>query len=403
MLRLLGALFVFGDDPAVEPQIGALLGHVVVERHRAFAVLGVFRDVHRIHGVAAPGEVEPDGARHHVVLARIRLEAEQVFLHVEQDLLHFGDRLFVRTVHVVGHLRGVVLIRKLSRFVAGFQVEQLLFKEDGEPHEVGIAHVVFGRDFALDRLVEHERPAEFELFFGDIFGVVNEPRRAPHVSRGILAPLGFAAAHRHRVGVEFLLDEGGDVVHIVVELVALVEELLGIGFEHILGGELHDHVFGRAQKVVSIAQLELVIHVLVGAEGGVFHRDGGAVRLFVPHFEVLDEGGRGAVLVDFVVVLIGAFAALVDVFFPIVDAKEDAVIPPARRKGGEAGDKERRCGKQGKDALFHALTPLFSCFFLPVRLAASTTMRMMTKMTVVSAQKEESVSAVWTLPFIVAL
>ena len=337
------------------------------------------------------------------MLARIRLEAEQVFLHVEQDLLHFGDRLFVRTVHVVGHLRGVVLIRKLSRFVAGFQVEQLLFKEDGEPHEVGIAHVVFGRDFALDRLVEHERPAEFELFFGDIFGVVNEPRRAPHISRRILAPPGFAAAHRHRVGVEFLLDEGGDVVHIVVEFVALVEEILGIGFEHIFGGELHDHVLGGAEKIVGIAELELVIHILVGAEGGVFHRDGGAVRLFVPHFEVLDEGGRGAVLVDFVVVLIGAFAALVDVFFPIVDAKEDAVIPPARRKGGEAGDKERRCGKQGKDALFHALTPLFSCFFLPVRLAASTTMRMMTKMTVVSAQKEESVSAVWTLPFIVAL
>ena len=337
------------------------------------------------------------------MLARIRLEAEQVFLHVEQDLLHFDDRLFVRTVHVVGHLRGVVLIRELSRFAAGFEIEQLLFKEDGEPHEVGIAHVVFGRDFPFDGFVEHERPTELELFFGDIFGVVNEPRRAPHISRRILAPPGFAAAHRHRVGVEFLLDEGGDVVHIVVELVALVEEILGIRFEHILGGELHDHVFGRAQKIVSIAELELVIHVLVGAEGGVFHRDGGAVRLFVPHFEVLDEGGRRAVLVDFVVVLIGAFAALVDVFFPVVDAQEDAVVSPARREGSEAGDKERRCGKQGKDALFHALTPLFSCFFLPVRLAASTTMRMMTKMTVVSAQKEESVSAVWTLPFIVAL
>ena len=337
------------------------------------------------------------------MLARVRLEAEQVFLHVEQDLLHLCDGLLVRAVHVVGDHRRVLGIRQFARRVPRLEVQKLVLEEDGEPHEVGIAHVVFGRDFALDRLVEHERPAELKLFFGDIFGVVNEPRRAPHISRRILAPPGFAAAHRHRVGVEFLLDEGGDVVHIVVEFVALVEEILGIGFEHIFGGELHDHVLGRAQKIVSIAQLELVIHVLVGAEGGVFHRDGGAVRLFVPHFEVLDEGGRGAVLVDFVVVLIGAFAALVDVFFPIVDAKEDAVIPPARRKGGEAGDKERRCGKQGKDALFHALTPLFSCFFLPVRLAASTTMRMMTKIMVVSAQKEESVSAVWTLPFIVAL
>ena len=326
-----------------------------------------------------------------------------VFLHFEQDLLHFGDRLLVRAVHVVGHLRGVVGVRELSRFVARLEVEQLLFKEDGEPHEVGIAHVVLRRDLPCDGFVEHERPSQFELFLGDIFGVVHEPRRAPHISRGVFAPCGLAVAHRHRVGVEFLLDEGRDVVDIVVELVALVEERLGVGLEHILGGELHDHVLGGAQKIVGIAQLELVVHILVGAEGGVFHRDGGAVGLLVPHFKVLDEGGRGAVLVDLVVVLIGALAALVDVFLPVVDAKEDALVFPARRKGGKAGKEECRCGKQGKDAFFHRLASLFSCFFRPVRLAASTTMRMMTKMTVVSAQKEESVSAVCTLPFIVAL
>ena len=392
-------LRALGHDPAVEPEVGAFVGDEEVEQFAlrlvAVLVLARFGEVHRIDRVAAPGKVEPDLAAHDVRLARVRLIAVDVFVHLLHDGFHLLDGLFVRAVHDLGELGAVVGRGRVERL-------DLVAVQDREGDEVGIAHIVLGRHLVAVLRRAHDIPAEFfEFVVFDVFGVVDKARHAPHIACRVVCPGGIVGRVRlvDAVAVEDAADEGGDVADIVVFLDRGVEETLVIALEPVLRRELHDHVLGGTEQVVValVGEHELVVHIFVGAEGRVFHADGGAVRLLVPRFEAFRHGG--SLLVAVVVGVIGALSALVHVFLPVVYAQDDGVVLGAARKGKYGKGERRREGERADALCVHRV----SSFLRPVRLEMSTMSRMRTKMMVVSAQKEESVAAVCALPRVVAL
>ena len=376
----------FRHDPAVEPKICAFLGNEEVEIDSVL----FFGKIHRIDGVAAPCEVEPNAPADNVRLAGIRFVAVNVFVHLPHDFFYLCDGFVVGAVHDLG---------KFLRIVVGGLVKRgdLVFVENGERHKVGIAHVVLGRHAVAVSLFRHDIPAEFgQVCRVNVFGVVNKARHAPHISRGVVAPRGIVLRifFVDAVALEHLPDIRGDVADIVVLFLARVEETFVVRFEVILRRKFHDHVLGGAEKIVLVPEFELVVHIFVCSERGVFHADGGAVLLFVPPFKASDHVGRVGIAVPRVL------AAFVDVLLPIIDAEHNFGIGVAARQNGDRGERcDCRKQKCGNSSLFHFRTS----FLRPTRFAEITTMRMTTKMMVVSAQKEESVAAVCALPRVVAL
>ena len=244
----------------------------------------------------------------------------------------------------------------------------------------------------------HDVPAELcQVIEFYIVGVVNESRHAPHVAGGIVAPRRRVVSilFVDAVAFEHISDIGGDVLRVIVAFDGGIKEILVVWLQIVLCGKFHDHVLGRAQKIVRVAELKLIIHVFIGAKSGIFHADGGAVLFFIPAFKAFDHGG------GFFRSVPGIFPAFVNVLFPVKYAQDDRLIAAAagcdqkRRKGYDRG--ECKCA----DAFFSHFPTSF--LLRPARFAVITTMRMTTKMMVVSAQNEESVSAVCALPRMVAL
>ena len=205
-----------------------------------------------------------------------------------------------------------------------------------------------------------------------------------------------------KYAVLFAVDVGGYVVYIVVCFDVGIHKICRKRLYFFLVQQLHYHIVGRAYKVVYVAEIELVIQVFVGAEGGVFHAHVEAVILRIEPFgEVVNHAvhahyiifaGIGVFHVDCFVV---APVAEVDVLFPVGYAQNNRFVGV-----GAACKRKYGCGKQagggnGRNSnLLHMRSSVFF-FFLPETTFISTTIiTTITKITVESAHSAVLIS-VW--------
>ena len=144
------------------------------------------------------------------------------------------------------------------------------------------------------------------------------------------------------------------------------------GGEHVLLDEALDHVVGGNDNVIIYrAARKLCVHILVGGVGGVADAHSFAVGLVIPSLKLLVGVDR-------------AFAAVGDVFAPVVDVKGlylAAVLTFTARGEGDEREREKGEGEeQRKDSccFFHLPCPPL-LFFLPetepVKLTASSITR----------------------------
>ena len=199
-------------------------------------------------------------------------------------------------------------------------------------------------------------------------GVVHIPHRAPHIAHAVI---GKAGGLPFDLVFKNVLDIGG---HIQFVTAALRQ---GEFFQHPFFRHLFDHVIGGADHVVCVTagDLEVVVKILVGAEGGIFHVHGSIVLFRHRRLEIRDD-------------------AVADVIFPVRHFQRKRFlrgIRPSRRKR-HRGDQSR---KRDHCNLFHLFISLFSMIFLFVFLFArifstTTTAAMTAKMTAASARKAGS-------------
>ena len=340
--------------------------------------------VHRVHGVAAPREVDADPPHDHILLAAVHFKAVEVLFEREQRVLGLFDGRLVRAVHDLGDFRvvsGVVLVvrRHVRRVVFLLQPHQLVAVDVRHAEEVRVAHAVLdGRRGGAPLLPEPRPAGQVLLDRLAQFRVIDEAHRAPHIGDGVLRPA---------VRLEQVADIGGAVFRVV----ALGQERLGERFGHALVDHLHDHVIGGADEVVRAGvDLQLVVHILVGAEGGVLHADGSARPRLVIFFKFRDE-------VDAVVLSLGRGA---DVVLPVIDAQHLDILGRAPREREHGGEQHGAGERRRQQTSFHLEASFPAAGLRARRLIASTTAIITMKM---SADSARSAGVELFVPFLTAL
>ena len=297
----LGITRVFGDYPAVVPDVAAFARHFV---GKVYAYRFGFLD--GPYGIAAPGEVEPGLVLGHHLLAEIGFPTGNIGLHGFQILLGQGYGFGGVVVHQLLHGDGAV------GKPAGVGVD------DGG--SVGVAIAVFHQDFTLVLGVPKAVPAA-GFVGGDEVAVVQDAGRAPHIWYGIVG----GGASRLTGLVQLPADVGGDVGQVVRGLAEVAVD----GQEKVLLQHPFDDVFRGAHHVeVFVAALYLGEHDFVDVKHLVDKADVLPRLLLVP-------GGE-----------LGKYV-FVDVVRPVVDFQYVAALfARVLARGGcedEAKEKEYVC------------------------------------------------------------
>ena len=251
----LGIPGVFGDYPAVVPDVAALARHFVCKVY-AYG-LGF---VNCPYGVAAPGEVEPCFVLGHHLLAEIGLPTGDVGFQGFQVLFGKGYGFGGVVVHELFHRNGAV--GKL----AGVGVD------DGG--SVGVAVAVFHQELAFVLGVPQAVPTA-GFVGGDEAAVVEYAGCAPHIGYGIVC----GGTSRLTGLVQFPADVGGNVGQIVRGLAEVAVDgqekvFLQHAFDDVLRGAYHVEVF--------VPAFYLGEHDFVDVEHLVDKADVLACLLFVP-------------------------------------------------------------------------------------------------------------------------
>ena len=201
--------------------------------------------------------------------------------------------------------------------------------------EVALTHTVLDGD-ALPELRIRQHIPGGGLLTGHQLRVIHDAGDAPHIAGGIATP--WLAVDL--VVLEDLSKIRGHALDVVVMLVRRVEEVLGKRLNLALTDQLHEHVLGRADEVVGVAEGQHVVEILVGTEGGVLDLHLLTVGLLVPVLEVLHqriftEDISAWEVNDFISVP----PALVDVLLPVADAQRDGIVGLRGSEGLEGAER----------------------------------------------------------------
>ena len=252
---------VFGDRPAVVPDVAAFEGDFIAQLYSYR--FGFF---YGPDGVAAPGEVEPCLVLGHHLLTEVGFPSGDVGLHAFQVVL--GD----------GNGFGGVVVHQL--FDRDGAVGQFLGMGVDDGCAVSVAVAVFHQDLVLVLGIPEAIPGHYFVLCDKLL-VVEQAGCSPHVRDYVVGRLHAGLAQF----VELLADIGG----YVVEVVRCLAEVAVDGEQQLLLQHTLDDVFGRAYQVeILVATLDLGEHDLVDVEYLVDDTDVFAGLLLIPDGELVE-------------------------------------------------------------------------------------------------------------------
>ena len=190
-------LGINGDYPTIEPTVGTFLWHYVFEVTAHFGSL-----VDGPGGIPTPSEVDPRLSLRHAFLAEVGLPTCNLWTSLDENIFNCLDV----GITEVGGLEVACSLSAQDVVVLG------KLNQNGIDVAEGILHV----DFLLELFVPKGSP-RLHLLGKDEIGIVEETRRAAHITDGIVADTKRGIGEVELVVVvwshllEFLCHERGDI------------------------------------------------------------------------------------------------------------------------------------------------------------------------------------------------